>query len=555
MVKAIIIRTDDAPVTKAVDDRGKSKALPEEDPWFSMLADGKIVEPPFDLLTLSVMEEYSTVLRQCIESFEVNVEGFGYRLEPVINPFDPEVSNKLKAEIQAERIYLTNLLNNIGLGISLIGLRRRMRHDVEATGNAFWELIPTPSNQRIDLVNHIPSYQCRLSPLDKEETEFKQNRILLQPDGSYKWDESITAFKRFRRFVQVRDGSIGGHGGWQRIYFKEPEDPRVISWEDGEVLAESPEAAKKEGIGVEKWANPMVHWSIYSARTPYGIPRYMGTLISLLGDRFAEEVNYTTLKSNAIPSMIVAVSNGQLTQETIDRMTDFAREQIQNSANYSKFLVLEAEGLMEGQDTGQMKIDVKPLASVQNKDQLFQEYSKNNRQKIRESMRLAPIFVGDPQAYTRDNAQTSRRVTDEQVFAPERLEVDWQIRRAILCTHGIRYHQFYSNGPNITDDQALIRLLVAAEKTGGMTPRVAARIINDILGQTVVEKWHKSVNPDIPFSLQMAEAVKNQASPTEPGQQVTALKNMSDEEDVLVGILSLRDKLLGELDRRASVGR
>lgn len=521
--------------------------MPQEDPWMSLIQKGQVIEPPFDLLTLSMMEEYSTILRQCIEAFEINVEGFGYRLEPTINPFDPRIEPRLRAEIKAERMYLENLLNNIGLGISLIGLRRRMRHDLEGTGNAFWELIPTPSTQRIDLVNHIPAYQCRLTPLDQEETKFQQNRILLQPDGSFKWDQSVTAFKRFRRYVQIRDNG-------KEVYFKEPEDPRVISCEDGEVLANSLEQAKAKGITPDRTANPMIHWNIYSARTPYGIPRYMGSYISLLGDRFAEEVNYTTLRSNAIPSMIVAVSNGQLTQETIDRMTDFAKEQIQNSANYSKFLVLEAEGLVEGQDTGQMKIDVKPLASVQSKDQLFLEYNKNNRQKIRESFRLAPIFVGDPQAYTRDNAQTSRRVTDEQVFAPERLEVDWNIRRGILSTHGIRYHQFYSNGPNITDDQALIRLLAAAEKTGGMTPRVSARIINDILGQSVVEKWHESVNPDIPFSLQMAEAVKNKAMANEPGQQVTALKSISEKEDVLVGLLSLRDKLLVELDRRASDG-
>ena len=31
-------------------------------------------------------------------------------------------------------------------------------------------------------------------------------------------------------------------------------------------------------------------------------------------------------------------------------------------------------------------------------------------------------------------------------------------------------------------------------------------------------------DPDVPFSLTMAEAVKNKADPAEPGQQVTALK-------------------------------
>ena len=56
---------------------------------------------------------------------------------------------------------------------------------------------------------------------------------------------------------------------------------------------------------------------------------------------------------------------------------------------------------MEGEDGGQIKLDIKPLVGSQHKDALFQEYSKNNQDKIRRSFRLPPILVGRADDYTR----------------------------------------------------------------------------------------------------------------------------------------------------------
>jgi capsid portal protein len=224
------------------------------------------------------------------------------------------------------------------------------------------------------------------------------------------------------------------------------------------------------------------------------------------------------------------VSNGQLTAATISRISEFVESQIQGSDNYSKFLIVEAEGAYEGEDAGQVKIDIKPLTKDQHSDELFQQYSKNNQDKIRRSFRLPPILVGRADDYTRATADTSRRLADEQVFAPERDDFDDMINRIIFPAMGIKYHKYHSNSPNTTDNGELVAILGGAERTGGMTPRIARMILEDVLSVELPD-CPQSFPQDLPFSMTMAEAVKNMAQPTEPGQQITALKTI----DMLTG--------------------
>jgi capsid portal protein len=284
---------------------------------------------------------------------------------------------------------------------------------------------------------------------------------------------------------------------------------------------------------------------LYSPRSPYGLPRFIGNLLSIFGDRAAEEINWVTFKNNNIPSMAIAVSNGQLTQGTIDRIQSFVESQIQGSDNYSKFLIIEAEpsGEDTGEDGGQVKIDIRPLTKEQHTDALFQTYSNNNHDKIRRAFRLPPIFVGQAADYSRSTAESSRRLADEQVFGPERTEFDEVVNRLLFPEMGVIYHKFKSNTPNTTDNTQLVKILGGSEKTGGMTPRIARFMLEDILGIDLPD-FAPKFPADIPFSLTMAEAVKNQAQPTEPGQQVTALKALglvTDDGEVDLSELGLED--------------
>lgn len=510
-----------------------------DDPFKSLSDSGKTIEPPFDLLVLAMLPEKSSELNQCIEAMVTNIDGTGHRYvsrlrldditpqstadskttaEGVKKPASqlaPE-QEKLAREARAEKVRLVNFFTYSTVE-SFDEFRQRLRRDYETTGNAYFEVLRN-TNGDIQGFNHIPSYQMRLGRLENEARLVDRDVLKLEEDGSVSVD-TVKEWKRFRGYVQSRyihrSAMTAVQSGDRVVWYKEFGDARKMNKRTGDFN----DATKDADLATE-----VVHMRHYSSRTPYGLPRYIGNLLGIYGDRAAEEINYTTFKNNNIPSMAVCVSNGQLTEGTIKRIESFVESQIRGSSNYSKFLIIEGETLAEeGEDGGQVKIEIRPLVDNQHKDALFQEYSKGNQDKIRRAFRLPPIFVGRSDDYSRSTAESSRRLADEQVFAPEREKFDAIMNRYIFPSMGIRYHKFKSNSPNTTDNQQLVKILSSSEKTGGMTPRIAREMLEQILGVDLPE-LPDGFPQDVPFSLTMAEAVKNKADPAEPGQQVTALK-------------------------------
>lgn len=546
---------------------GKSKAV-TEDPFVGLAANGRIIEPPFHMLSLAMLPEQNTELTPVIESMETNIEGFGHILQSRVDP--SEASVELKRAIKVERVRLTNFFNYANLRDSFVCLRRKLRKDLEATGNAYWEIIRNAAG-KIQGITHLPSYQMRLGRIDERPIKVEVPTLQLQEDGSFRI-EPITAWEQFRPFVQSRMmPTLGLHttaGDYKLRYFKEFGDPRVWNNETGEVV--KPEGVanwkgSKRPMPEDLRANEVVHFKLYSTRSPYGLPRYIGNLLSVFGDRAAEEINYTTFRNNNIPSMAVLCSNGQLTEGTLQRIESFVESAIQGSDNYSKFLIIEAESDLEGEDSGQIKIQLVPLTDNQIKDALFQNYRKANQDNVRRAWRLPPIFVGKSDDYTRATADASRRLADEQVFAPERDEFDAFINRRLFPAMDVVYHRYKSNSPNTTDNAELVRILGGAEKTGGMTPEIARIVLEDILGRELPDFVEDPrFNPKLPFSLLMAEAVKNKADVAEPGQQVTALKRLLEddafdddttlEEVLLPHLVRMRKRLERQFEARVSEG-
>lgn len=543
-LRQVRARVIEIPVEKRIDPSTKSDPNPEtktgEDPFYELEHHGRIIVPPFDPLTLAMLEEQSSELGQCIEAMAVNIEGFGHRFTPRVKLDDPdvEVDEKTRKSVKSERVRLINFFENCTSNISFTEFRKRLRHDLESGGNGYFEVVRNAAG-RLQSFVHIPAWQMRLSRQDPEPVMAKRKVLELQVDDSVKVVE-VSEWRRFRRFVQQRTvflRSIESHAGHKMRWFKEYGDNRYYNNRDGNEVTDPKQVAKLKDSN--QLCNEVVHLKLYSPRTPYGLPRYIGNLLTIFGDRAAEEVNYVTFRNNNIPSMLLMVSNGQLTQGTIERIESFVESAIQGSDNYTKFLILEAEGQYEGEDAAQTKIDAKPMVNNQHKDALFQEYSKNNRDQIRRSFRLPPIFVGRSDDYTRATAESSRKLADEQIFAPERDEFDNFMNKMIMPELGAVYHKYKSNSPNTTDNSELVKILAGAEKTGGMTPAIARAILQDILSAELPE-FPEGFPKDVPFSLTMAEAVKNKADPSEPGQQVTALKdtlkqlgfNVGDDEDV-----------------------
>jgi len=540
---------------------GESKSIPV-DPFIRMACEGKVVEPPYDMLTLAMLVENSSEVGPAIDAMAVNVELFGWKLEPRI-PIDEDTDPAILQILAEERAVAENFFETAYPGGSFEELRERMRRDLEATGNRYVEFVEVPTTGELDGLNHLPAWTMRMTPPDDEPTQCEELRVKkhvrvvevptddepeISSDGAdlqmvrkqavveevaYTLETQLR-YKRFRRYVQRR--------GDKAVWFKELGDPRLISCLDGEPVSEEKlleadpdgkvkhrftmgpggDLVVKEGVvgfPVAHAANPVHHQCLYSTRSPYGLPRYIGHLFAIFGSRAADEINYTTFKNNNIPSMVVTVANGMLTDESVSRISEFVETSIASDDNYSKFLLLEAEPTSEGlKDPGTMRIEVKPLTNEQHTDALFVNYTTNNDERVRRAWRFPPIFVGKSDDFTGKTIEASRKLGDEQVFGPERGRVNRFFTREVLLRLGIVWSTFKLLSPNVTENEDLIKAMTMAEKTGGMTPRISRKMLGLVTNQDLGEVDADVIDPDKPFTLTLTEVMKDK-SPSVDGSE------------------------------------
>jgi len=508
-------------------------AAEEEEQFAAIYSGDRILDPPYPLMTLTSLVENSTELGQCIRAMVTNTVGFGFKLRE--RPLPANVDHTAVTE---EKELLDGFFGAAHVKYSAPMLMKRVVADLHACGNGYLELI---EDSRRDLVglNHVHGHSGRLT---KQDTSATLTHVPRVRRGMIEW---VPRAHRFRRYVQVRNQAL--------TWFREAGDPRRMDKRTGRYLAAN------ENLAPRYLATSLVHFSRYSPFSPYGVPDWIGNLFSIFGSRAAELTNYRTISQNNIPAMFVMVENGTLTKASVSRLRKFAEQQIQGSSNYSKFIILEGEPMDEGMpDPTKLSIKVQPLRHLQTHDELFQQYDANNKEKIRQAFRLPPIFVGHSKEYNRATADTATALADEQVFAPDRTDFNYLMTRFVLLPLGARYHTFYFNHPNITNDQELVRMMVAAERSGAMTPKRADRVVRDVFGDDI-GPLPTGIDLNTPYSLQFALAQKGVSG--EPGQQPTMFEggrpsdtpgivNEAAAEKVVAQLVYLRQKLDQELESR-----
>lgn len=504
--EALTIRAEDSKeVVKRQDDREPVPSTVQDvelHDWSSL--GHNLISPPYNMLKLIQLEEVSNVLRECVDAMATNIEGFGFTFRQ--RPMSDEFFEANKTEIEKELRMLVSRFQFLCLDISLTECRRRTRRSTELAGNGYWEILRDSETSPQQIV-HLPPHQIAISKVDAEFTPFKLKTV----DSETFEIVEVDRQKRFRRFAQV------SHNGQVKVWLKEYSDPRQINRKTGEV--HDPEALDRDGNRVgdlppELQAQEVNHFKIHSDRTPYGIPRWISRLVAILSNRKAEEVNFFTIDTH-IPSLMIMVEGGQLTDGSIERLAEMIETKISMSPNRTTFVILEAENaegvtLLPGQP-GTPKIAVKELANSQISEEMYTKLDDNGQKKVIRAFRLPQLFVGREESVTKASGVVSRQLANEQVFAPERRVVDWFMNR-ILVDMGARFHVFKSKSPNITDNAELIRLMLAGEKSGGMSPRRADLIMADVM-EMPLGPLPSGIDPDTPFSIQFAQAQNAMIAP------------------------------------------
>ena len=524
----------------------------------SVFASSGALEPPYDPEALCLILEHSNSLRQNVDAYATNIDGFGYRLEPaidldaedadskvadaiylertdlvergdmpadaVLEPTDEEVAarrKELQSLARAERARLEAFFDFCCFDHSFVDLRRRTRQDLEVTGNAYWEVL---RNNRGDVARlvYVPSYTVRLLPLDSTPVEVEEK--VRVSAVAY---ETVTARRRLRRYVQVQ--------GAERVYFKAFGDPRVVSKASGEVFSDAETLLRVRPSDAP--ATEVIHFAIHSARSPYGVPRWVGTLLSVLGSRSMEEVNYLYFENKSVPPLALLVSGGRLSESSVPRIERFIEENLKGKANWHKILILEAEGASGAGDNARAKIELRPLTEAQQQDALFQLYDERNIDKVGSAFRLPKILRGESKEINRSTSESALRFAEDQVFQPERDEFDFLMNRRLLADMGIRFWRFRSQTPVTRDPERMTSMVEKLVRVGVLIPEEGRVLAGDIFNREfrkIGDDWTRR-----PLTLTLA-GVQTAAIALDPQEKRAALL------DEARGLVSLRQELEAE---------
>lgn len=416
------------------------------------MAAGDWIEPPAQLRGFKMMVDHSSVLPQCIRAYENNIAGFGIGLR--YREDFPEESSEMIAEYErASRII--ELLN---MDMDTKEVFKRVIAARETYGIAYIEVMRNALGEvvGIDHIRNTPSMRKTTPLLPFVETEYYS--------GGY-------AEKRKKKFCKYKQQT-----GSKTVYFKEFGDPRVMDKRDGSFLIEGQELA------AEFCANEILEFSI--GDRPYGEVRWLGQCLGIDGSRKAESLNNRYFEDGRHTPMMIMVKGGSLSDESFDKLQGYM-DDIRGERGQHSFMVLEAESTENSTELGSVnvpEIEIRDLASILQKDELFQDYLDNNRRKIQSAFHLPDLYVGYTTDFNRATASVAMEVTEKQVFQPERRSLAWIINHKLLGEYGFKYVEAYFLEPNISNPDDLAKILTVTERAGGLTPNKAKEISFSMLG-------------------------------------------------------------------------
>lgn len=459
--------------------------------------------------------EYSSILQQCVDAYKTNIIEFGIEADYKIDINSDEIQKEIKEQAQSEWTRLDEFIRYLNMDESPEVIIGYALDDREKTGNGYLEIIRDGIGRPVGIEYADTQYMRVCKKTVPEEVEY----IMLE-NGQ---EKKVTRWKRFRKYVQMVDN--------KKVYFKEYGDPRIMNSATGKFDDSTPENLR---------ATEIYHMKIGSGT--YGKPRWIGNLISLYGARKAEELNLTYFTNGRHIPAAITVSNGKLDDTSYEALQDYMND-LTGTENAHKFLLLEAEGITEekiingDEKITPAKVEIKSLAEILQQDALFLEYDEKTRQKIRSSFRLPPLYTGESQDFNRATADTARKVTEEQVFQPERKALARALNTLFLEPLRFKYVRLSVKAADFHDPVEIAKVLDPFIQAGGVAPNDLRELLGQVLGQRV-EAFPDEYNFPLQVLLQsannpLAGVIDIQKSNEKQMDLIDLLKDMR---DVLEGL-------------------
>ncbi|QIB26088.1 phage portal protein [Caloranaerobacter azorensis] len=396
------------------------------------------IYPPYSLRALKDFVNHSTILPQCIRSYKNNIAGFGLEVK-YKDDYNEETPEMIREFEKAEEI--RDLLN---IDMDTKEVFEKLIESRETYGIGYLEIIRSLDGQVI-----------QIDFIEDTETIFKTPALDPAQDYTYFYKgKEIKHKKKFRKYKQVKAGKT--------IYFKEFGDPRIMDKRTGEYLKEG------QTLELQYQANEIMEFKVGTGE--YGTVRWIGQLLNIDGSRRAENLNNNYFLNGRHTPLMIVIKGGTLSDESWEKLQNYMND-IKGENGQHAFIVLEAEDNENKTDlegTKPVEVELKDLAGILQKDELFQDYLENSRKKIQSSFLLPDLYTGYTSDFNRATAQTAMEITEKQVFMPERKSLAWQINHRLLNGYNFKYVTFYFKGPDLSNVDDIVKALNIAERAGGL---------------------------------------------------------------------------------------
>ena len=445
----------------------------------------QILKPPIPPNVLEEKVLHNNTLQPLVHAMDVNCETTGHVLQ-LREGFD--INNP---EVIRQKAYATALFSQPYPNCSMTSVRRELRSNKETIGYGAIEVIRNNAGE-IAFMRTVPSNEIRVLKMDKNDPVETVN---VEREGM----PDATLPVRRRRYVRLVDGRK------RRQYFKEfgtedeldaktgqwlnlPETvlrqkaslpelftsgPPSGAFSDAESsrflnpqgdpsnlnpAALNPSAAANGGEGAaarqpefHRLANEIIWFTLHKdPKGPYGYPRWISQLPSVLGSRAAEETNYHLLEGGGIPPVLVTITGGTLSDQSRKQLEAYLNTPNKDQRMQAAIVeILNTGGSIDGADTN-AKIEIHRFGGEELNDAMFQQYDEGCSLKIRGGFRLGGVFIGRVDDANRANSVAQYVSAETQVFRPERVEFDEVINTTIMAEIAPAW-RFCSNHQTFTD--------------------------------------------------------------------------------------------------------
>lgn len=418
------------------------------------------ISHPVDMRGLKELVDNSTILPQCIRAYKSNIAGFGISVR-YVEDYDKETP-----EMKAEWDALKQIIALFNMDMQTKDVFENVIIDRETYGISYCEVIRNQAQEVVELqfIVDTPSIDMTYP---------------LQPYVDIQYFYRGTGINRKKKFRKFRQ-NVGG----KTVYFKEFGDPRIMDKRNGKYIEES-----DDPIEIDNQANEIIEFRIGSM--PYGEVRWIGQVLTVDGNRRAEVLNNNYFRHGRHTPLMIIVKGGTLSDSAFSKLQEYMND-IEGESGQHSFLVLETDTLEATAGFSEQKqpeVEIKDLASILQKDELFQEYQENGRKKTQSAFLLPDLYVGYTTDFNRATAQTAMEVTEKQVFQPERTSLAWTVNQKLLNGYRFRYVETQFDAPDITNPDDIQKMLNITERAGGLTPNIAKELTYEVLGKDGCEDY------------------------------------------------------------------